>query len=82
MPTREDFEKYIDSRISQIQSDYIDLISGEIHRTLGQYPGTNHRMPICCEVMYEKMNDDDKILHAPPKRKGATLKIRYFKRNH
>ncbi len=82
MPTREDFAKYIDSRISQMQTDFIDLNSGEIHRVLGHYPGTNHRMPVCCEFMYEKMNGDDKVLYAPPKGKGATLKIRYFRKNH
>ena len=80
--TKEDFESCIDAKLSQMQSEYIELTSGDIHREVGDYPGTNHRMPVCCDVMYSRMNGDDKILYAPPKGKGATLTIRYYKRNH
>ena len=81
--TKEDFESCIDAKISLMQSDYIDLTSGDIHREIGDYPdSTNHRMPVCCDVMYSKMSGDDTVLSAPPKGKGATLTIRYYKRNH
>ena len=55
----------------------IDIVSGDVHRSVGGYPGTNHRMPVCCSVMYSMMQGADEILYAPPKGKGATLKIRY-----
>lgn len=57
---------------------YVDISAGEIHRIVGGYPGTNHRMPICCDVMYSIKKPTDLILSAPPKGKGAALTIRYF----
>ena len=39
-------------------------------------------MPECCEVMYSKMKGNDSIISSPPKGKGASLTIRYFKQNH
>ncbi len=80
--SRDTFEKYMDKKLKSISADYIDLTSGDIHRSLGGYPGKNHSMPICCDVMYQKMRGDDVILHTPLKGKGATVTIRYFKRNH
>lgn len=80
LPTTGDFEKLIrqkfDSAIKQ-GKDYVDIVSGDIHRELGGYPGKNHRMPCCCTVMYSLMKNDDIVIYAPKKGKGATLKIRY-----
>ena len=56
---------------------YVDINSGQLHRKVGGYPGNNHRMPVCCEVMYAEMKDGDEVLDAPPKGKGASLTIRY-----
>jgi len=28
--------------------DKVEIRSGDLHRSVGGYPGTNHRMPICC----------------------------------
>ena len=78
---RELFEQHIDGKLASIQGDYIDIVSGDVHRAVGGYPGNNHRMPVCCEVMYERVKGDDEVIAAPPKGKGATLKIRYYKRN-
>lgn len=55
----------------------VSVNSGILHRQVGGYPGTNHRMPICCEVMYQEMSKGDKIESRPPKGKGASLTIRY-----
>ena len=76
---RELFEAYIDNKLRNIHGEYIDLVSGDIHRAVGGYPSNNHRMPVCCEVMYAKMQGNDRVISAPPKGKGATLKIRYYK---
>lgn len=52
--------------------------SGDLHRLVGGYPGPNHRMPVCCNVLYAEMVDGrDEILHAPPKGQGASLAIEY-----
>lgn len=73
---RAEIEKQMNRARSQGQRS-IELISGEIHRSVGGYPGPDHRMPICCQVIYSVMKSGDQIIYAPPKGKGATLKIRY-----
>ena len=81
---RKQFEIFINSKLNQISGDYIDLTSGDVHRAVGGYPAEdgNHRMPVCCDVMYAAMRGDDKVLSAPPSGKGATVTIRYYKKNH
>ena len=56
---------------------FVDVTSGHLHRQTGGYPGANHRMPVCCEVMYRTMKAGDQVLSAPPKGKGASVTIRY-----
>ena len=56
---------------------FIEIISGELHRIVGGYPGPGHRMPVCCSVMRAAMRGGDQLLHAPPSGQGATLRIRY-----
>ena len=53
--------------------------AGDLHKQVGVYPEpkSNHRMPICCEVMYQEMGSRDKSEASPPKGKGASLRIRY-----
>jgi 5-methylcytosine-specific restriction protein A len=34
-------------------------------------------MPSCCQVMYGEQTSFDRVLHAPPKGKGASLTVRY-----
>ena len=77
---RELFEKYIDTAIATMPGDYIDLISGNVHRAVGGYSGSNHRMPVCCDVMYDRMKINDVVLSAPCKGKSSTVKIRYYRR--
>ncbi len=57
---------------------YVDIVSGDVHRSVGGYPSKNHSMPLCCDVMYSMKRSKDEILHAPAKGKGATLTIRYY----
>ena len=39
------------------------------------YPGTHHRMPVCCEVMRRLMSSRDQVVAGLPKGKGATLVV-------
>ena len=55
----------------------IDVGAGELHRTVGWYPGPNHRMPVCCRVMRDEMQPGDVVLEEPPKGSGASLRVRY-----
>ena len=80
MPTAEDFLEAFRAEIRQAKEAgraYIDINSGELHRIVGGHPGTDHRMPVCCAVMLNEQRAGDVILAQPPKRKGASLTIRY-----
>ncbi|MNB86270.1 hypothetical protein D3C75_332090 [compost metagenome] len=77
----DDFQKEVKRRIDEARNNgvtYVDIVSGEVHRTLGGYPGPDHNMPSCCKAMYDYKKPIDEILESPPKGKGATLKIRYY----
>ena len=63
--------------VGELGLSFIDLKSGDLHRMVGGYPGADHRMPTCCDVMYDNMQQEDRILEKPPKGKGANLIIRY-----
>jgi 5-methylcytosine-specific restriction protein A len=58
-------------------AECLKICSGDLHRQLGGYPGPNHRMPDCCQVMRRLMVGADSIVEAPPKRNGVTLVIGY-----
>jgi 5-methylcytosine-specific restriction protein A len=74
------FLEAIDAIFLEVQRDgtpSIDIISGELHRKVGGYPGPNHRMPVLCGIMKRIMLPGDKIISEPPSGSGATLRIRY-----
>lgn len=83
VPTKSDFtdaikQMKIESRALGLE--YIEILSADLHKKLGYYPGQNHRMASCCDAMYESMdiNNGDLIVMKPPKGRGAKLKIRYY----
>lgn len=82
-PKRENFETALENLLSKARleggSD-ITITSGELHRMVGGYPGSHHRMATCCEVMYAflKKGSGGKIISAPPSGKGASLSILYY----
>ena len=80
-PTAQDFQQELDNIFATATRQgrsYVDVKSGELHRRVGGYPGHNHRMPVCCQVMRRNMKPDDIILEEPPSGQGATLVIRYM----
>lgn len=79
---KELFEQYISGKIKSMTKEYIDLNSGDIHRQVGGYPGKNHHMPTCCDTMYQTMKGSDEVISSPPRGKGASLTVRYYKKNH
>ena len=79
---REIFEQYIDQRINDMSTTFIELTSGNVHRDVGGYPGRNHRMVICCDVMYKRMAGNDEVISAPPSGKGATVTVRYYQKKN
>ena len=57
---------------------YLEITSKELAKAAGDvYPEPNHRMPDCCSVMKQEVQDGDEIISAPPSGQGATLRIRY-----
>lgn len=80
MVSREDFEKELIAQVGRARSRgaaHIEINSGELHRAVGDYPGVNHRMATCCDVMRKLMGPADMELMSPEKGKGASLTIRY-----
>jgi hypothetical protein len=81
MPSRNDFEMTLDRIIGNAKNAGLTSItvrSGDLHMEVGDYPGPNNRMPICCSVMRSRMRPSDEIIEQPPKGNGANLVIKYF----
>ena len=55
----------------------VRIKAGDLHRSVGGYPGPNHRMPICCAAMRAAMQSGDRVVDGPPSGKGASLTIEY-----
>jgi 5-methylcytosine-specific restriction protein A len=55
----------------------VDVNAGNLHRRIGGYPGSDHRMPQCCDVMRGEMSPADEVVTEPPSGQGASLTIRY-----
>jgi hypothetical protein len=82
MPTADDFRMEMYRMMSEAVHDSretAEINAGDLHRRVGDYPGRNHRMPVCCEVMRGAFSPDagDVILEEPPSGHGASLTIRY-----
>lgn len=80
MVTRADFQAQLKQIFQEAENENrktIRVNSGELHRLVGDYPGRNHRMPICCSVMKIAMKSGDRIISEPPKGQGASLTIEY-----
>ena len=55
----------------------IQIVSRDLHREVGGYPGVNHQMSLCCRVMEDEMGEGDAVITRPRARYGARLTIRY-----
>ena len=80
MVNAEKFRIVLNRLLDDAQTDgrpFLALTAGELHRTVGRYPGPRHQIPNCCSVMKSEMGDGDAIIAASPSGVGASLKIRY-----
>lgn len=82
MPTAEDFRSVLMRVFYEAfrrGADCVEVNVGNLHRRVGGYPGMDHRMPVCCEVMRREMAADygDRIIDSPPSGSGASLTIEY-----
>lgn len=55
----------------------VEVNAGNLHRRVGGYPGSDHRMPQCCDVMRQTMRSGDEVVDEPPGGRGARLTVRY-----
>jgi hypothetical protein len=81
MPTRDDFKMELYRTMNESIRQWrvtADINAGELHRRVGDYPGPNHRMPVCCGVMSDAFAPDvgDAIVEELPSGQGASLAIR------
>jgi 5-methylcytosine-specific restriction protein A len=56
----------------------IDVLinAGELHRSLGSYPGSTHGMPSCCDAMQAVMKRGDTMLL--DRTSGVGMTVRYL----
>ncbi|MBX0314162.1 hypothetical protein [Planococcus glaciei] len=81
IPTKKDFAlklQELKSLSKQMGEPHLLVTSGALHKVVGGYDTTNHRMASCCNAMYDAMESGDEIIEAPPKGKGARLTVKYF----
>jgi 5-methylcytosine-specific restriction protein A len=83
MPTADDFRRELHRMMYEAFNaghNFIDVNAGQLHARLGDYPGPNHRMPNCCQVMKAAIAEDagDEIREQPASGQGASLTIRYI----
>lgn len=52
------------------------IISGELHRSLGGYPGSKEGMSSCCDAMQAEMKPGDILLIE--RSNGAGMTVRYL----
>jgi len=79
-PSTDDFQKELDAIFAFAEAKRLVAIvvqAGNLHRLVGEYPGTNHRMPVCCNVMRKNMRAGDEVVSEPPSGQGASLTIKY-----
>lgn len=82
MPTAEDFKLELHRMMLEAMRagrESVEISAGELHRRVGDYPGRNHRMPVCCQVMRAAIALDagDVIVEEPPSGQGASFTARY-----
>jgi hypothetical protein len=61
-PNAKDFQVELDRIFSSAQKEgksFIEVRSGDLHRSVGGHPGPNHRIPMCCAVMKRNMKPGD-----------------------
>ena len=61
-PTTKDFEEKLSKIFRKAKNEgksHIDIVSGDLHRSVGGYPKYSHRMKNCCRVMKKVMKKID-----------------------
>ncbi len=81
LPTAWEFQNRLTAILNgarQRGKSYVDIESDNLHKQVGEFPNSNSRMPVCCEVMRRMMRTGDSVLTEPMSDQGAKLIIRYL----
>lgn len=73
---REALEREL-ARATRLGLRSVRIRAGDLHHAVGGYPSTDHRMPLCCQIMIATMRQDDRILESPPSSTGANLTVEF-----
>jgi 5-methylcytosine-specific restriction protein A len=79
-PTAWDFQNQLMAILNgarQSGQSYIDVELSKLHQQVGGYANSNHKMPVCCEVMKRMMRFGDSVLRETASGQDKTLTIRY-----
>jgi 5-methylcytosine-specific restriction protein A len=71
--SRDDFLQELERLFSDAEKQgktNLTVRAGDLHHLTGDYPGPNHRMPVCCSVMRSVRVDGNEIIQSPPKGGG------------
>jgi len=82
MPNADDFTRELRALFYEaFKADQptVQVSAGDLHRRVGDYPGNDHRMPVCCTAMKGEMDEQagDVIVSSPPSGFGATFAVKY-----
>jgi hypothetical protein len=81
MPSAWDFQNRLMAILNgarQTGKEYVDIESSNLHKQVGGDPSSNHRMPLCWDVMRRMMRAGDAVIEEPTTERGAKLIIRYM----
>lgn len=82
-PTKSDFEQALNNEQQKARSEgktSLTITARDLHVIVGGYPGKNHRMSTCSDVMHSflKKGYGGRVLSGPEKGRGASLRIIYY----
>jgi hypothetical protein len=80
MASKDDFRVALKAMLREAElrgARTTDVNARGLHRKVADYPTPDHRMPSCCDAMYEEQRPGDFVLSAPPTGHGTSLTVRY-----
>lgn len=79
-PTADDFRACLNNMLASAEGlgfRAVEIRAGDLHRRVGGYRDSNHRMANCCSVLRQAMKHGDTVVEAPRSGQGASLVVRY-----
>jgi 5-methylcytosine-specific restriction protein A len=74
------FASTLESLLAQARKageTFLEVNAGDLHRKVGGFPGPQHHMSLCCNVLRGAMGPDDFAVREPRSGSGPSLTLRY-----